>query len=270
MIDIIHLLRCPLCGGAFSLKEKSLVCVKRHTYDIAKQGYVNFVPGQKDMFYKKELFDHRAKAFEAGVYAPVVARISAEIDRLVQKENPVLLDAGCGEGYYTKNVCDQRAMTRIGFDLSKDAVRLAARGQKAANFFAADLKNIPVNDGSVDVLLDIFTPANYAEFARVLAPGGVMIKLAPRSGYLKELRTLAGDRLRHQDYDGGDVERYVHEKMNVMHQEAITYTLPVMQETVDHLARMTPMLAGVDVDSLDLSAITEITIDETMYVGTVK
>ena len=67
MESIIHLLRCPLCGGAFSLKEKSLVCEKRHTYDIARQGYVNFVPGQKEMFYKKELFESRAKVFEAGV-----------------------------------------------------------------------------------------------------------------------------------------------------------------------------------------------------------
>ena len=270
MQSIIHLLRCPLCGGAFSLREKSFVCEKRHTYDIARQGYVNFVPGQKEMFYKKELFESRAKVFEAGVYAPVVKRLSAAIDRFVQKDAPVLLDAGCGEGYYTKNVCDQRVMTRIGFDLSKDAVRLAARGQNDARFFAADLKRIPMQDQTVDVLLDIFTPANYAEFARVLAPDGVLIKLAPRSGYLRELRALAGGSLRHQDYDGGDVERYAHEKMHVLAQETITYTLPVSEETAWHLARMTPMLAGVDVDTLDLSQITAITIDETMYIGTVK
>ena len=269
MESIINLLRCPLCGGAFSLREKSFVCEKRHTYDIARQGYVNFVPGQKEMFYKKELFESRAKVFEAGVYRPVVDRLCEAIERYMPRENPVLLDAGCGEGYYTKNVCDQRRMTRIGFDLSKDAVRLAARGQHAACFFAADLKNIPVRDHTVDVLLDIFTPANYAEFARVLVPEGILIKLAPRSGYLHELRALAGDSLRHQDYDGGDVERYAHEKMNVLAQEAITYTLPVSQETVWHLARMTPMLAGVDVDALDLSQIKEITIDETMYIGTV-
>ena len=161
-------------------------------------------------------------------------------------------------------------MTRIGFDLSKDAVRLAARGQKEAAFFAADLKHIPIKDHCCDVLLDIFTPANYAEFARVLGEEGVMIKLAPRSGYLQELRTLAGGRLRRESYDGGDVERYAHEKMNVMEQTAITYTMPVSPETAQHLARMTPMLAGVDVESLDLSAITEITIDETMYIGTIK
>ena len=267
---IVSLLRCPLCGGAFLNKDNSLVCERRHTYDVARQGYVNFVPGQKELFYKKELFEHRAKVFEAGVYAPVVGRLTEAIDRYAPEENPVLLDAGCGEGYYAKAVCPGRRMTRIGFDLSRDAVRLAARGQKTAAFFVADLKRIPMRDHTADVLLDVFTPANYAEFGRVLAPGGVVMKLAPRSGYLRQLRELAGAQLRHAAYDDSDVERYAHEKMDVLHQEAITYTLNVSPETVQHLARMTPMLAGVDVDQLDLSGVSQITIDETLYIGRVK
>lgn len=271
MIDtLIPLLRCPLCGGALARKDGSLVCDKRHTYDIARQGYVNFVPGQRDMFYKKELFEHRAKVFEAGVFAPVVERLTQAIDRYAPHPEPVVLDAGCGEGYYVKQVCPGRTMLRAGFDLSKDAVRLAARGQKTASFFAADLKHIPMRDATVDVLLDVFTPANYAEFARVLRPDGVVMKLAPRSGYLQELRALAGEQLRHAVYDDGDVERYAHEKMDVLHQETIRYTLPVSQETAAHLARMTPMLANVDVDALDLSGISQITIDETLYIGRVR
>lgn len=270
MDRILHLLRCPLCGGAFSRKDNSLVCAKRHTYDIARQGYVNFVPGQKDMFYKKELFESRAQVFAAGVYAPVVERLSRALNAHLPQDHPVIVDAGCGEGYYAKAVCPGRAMTRIGFDLSKEAVRLAARGEKTAVFFAADLGNIPLAGGSADAVLDIFTPANYAEFARVLRPDGLLIKLAPRSGYLQELRELAADQLRHQSYDGGDVERYAHEKMNVIAQETITYTMDVTQETVFHLARMTPMLAGVEIEKLDLSGVKRITIDETLYIGTVK
>ena len=267
---ILPLLRCPLCGGGFEKRESSLVCEKRHTFDIARQGSVNFVPQQKESFYKKELFESRAKVFEAGVYRPVVDQLTQAIDRHVQKARPVLLDAGCGEGYYAKAVCPGRDMTRIGFDLSKEAVKLAAKGPKTAFFCAADLKNIPLYDQSCDILLDIFTPANYAEFGRVLAPGGLVFKLAPRAGYLKELRQAASHLLRHGEYDGGQVEQYVKEKMNLIEQTAITYTLPVSQETVYHLARMTPMLAGVNVDALDLSAITHITIDETLYIGSVK
>lgn len=267
---ILPLLRCPLCGGEFEKRDSSLVCAKRHTFDIARQGSVNFVPQQKESFYKKELFESRAKVFEAGVFAPVIDVLTREIDRHVPKDRPVLLDAGCGEGYYTKAVCAQREMTRIGFDLSKEAVKLAAKGPKTSFFCAADLKNIPLADHSCDILLDIFTPANYAEFARVLAPDGVVFKLAPRAGYLKELRRAAEHLLRRSEYDGGQVEQYVKEKMDLIGQLAITYTLPVAPETVYHLARMTPMLAGVDVDALDLSAVTQITIDETLYIGRVK
>ncbi len=267
---ILPLLRCPLCGGGFEKRENSLICAKRHTFDIARQGSVNFVPQQKESFYKKELFEARARVFEAGVYSMVVDTLSQAITRHVPKENPVLLDAGCGEGYYAKAVCPGRAMTRIGFDLAKEAVKLAAKGEKTAFFCAADLKNIPLRDHSVDILLDIFTPANYAEFARVLAPGGLVFKLAPRAGYLKELRQAAAHLLRRSEYDGGQVESYVKEKMNLVEQTAITYTLPVKKEIVESLARMTPMLAGVAVDALDLSGITEITIDETLYIGSVK
>ena len=270
LTTILPLLRCPLCGGRFEKKENSLVCGQRHTFDIARQGSVNFIPQQKESFYKKELFEARAEVFEAGVYAPVIDVLSQAINCYVEKENPVLLDAGCGEGYYTKSICRDRAMTRIGFDLAKEAVKLAAKGPKTAFFCAADLKNIPLRDHSVDILLDIFTPANYAEFARVLTPGGLVFKLAPRAGYLKELRQAAAHLLRRGEYDGGQVESYVKEKMNLVEQTAITYTLPVKKEIVESLARMTPMLAGVDVDALDLSGITEITIDETLYIGSVK
>ena len=267
--EILSLLRCPICHGALTLAGNSLVCEKRHCYDIARQGHVNFVPNQKDSFYTKALFESRAAVFAAGVFEPVIAALENAMAQFVPAENPVLVDAGCGEGYYAKRVCPDREMTRIGFDLSKEAVRLAARGQKAAFFFAADLKNIPLADHCADVLLDVFTPANYAEFGRVLKEGGVVMKLAPRSGYLKELREAAGDLLRHKEYDGGDVERYAHERMQVLHQQAITYTLDVTPELAYHLARMTPMLAGVDVDSLDLSGVRSITIDETLYVGRV-
>ena len=266
--DIVALLRCPLCGGAFSRAGGSLVCPGRHCYDVARQGYVNFVPGQRETFYKKSLFEARARVFEAGVYAPVVEWLSDALRRYVPGERPVIVDAGCGEGYYTRAVCPGRAMTRIGFDLSKEAVRLAARGAGEAAFFAADLKHIPLADGCADAVLDIFTPADYAEFARVLRPGGVVIKLAPRAGYLRELREAAGGLLRRKTYDGGDVDRYAHEKMHILAQETITYTLAVSADTVFQLARMTPMLAGIDVERLDLTGVRAITIDETMYVGT--
>lgn len=265
--ETLALLRCPICRGAFARNGNSLICPSRHCFDIARQGYVNLIPQQKESFYRRELFESRAEVFAAGVYAPVTEAVSRTLDERVEKPDAVLVDAGCGEGYYAKAVCPGRPLRRIGFDLSRDAVKLAARGPKTADFFTGDLANIPLTDGCADVLLDVFTPANYREFARVLKPGGLLVKLAPREDYLIQLRHAAGTLLRHASYDGGDVERYFAEKTRLVAREHIRYTLPVSPRLAYHLARMTPMLAGIDVDALDLSRVTEITIDEEMFIG---
>ena len=265
--ETIALLRCPLCRGALTRSGGSLVCERRHCFDVARQGHVNLVPAQRESFYRRELFESRAAVFAAGVFAPVVRAIGETIDRLVQAERPVLVDAGCGEGYYTKSVCPDRAMTRIGFDLSKEAVKLAARGQSGASFLVADLANIPLGDGCADVLLDVFTPANYAEFTRVLKPGGVLIKLWPRSGYLCQLRGAARGLLRHDTYDDSRVAEYLDAHARMLERRTITYTLPVDAALAEHLARMTPMLADVDLSALDLGGVTEITIDMNLYAG---
>lgn len=266
--ETIALLRCPLCGGALSRSGGSLVCDKRHCFDVARQGHVNLVPAQRESFYRRELFESRAAVFAAGVFAPVVRAIGETIDRYVQAERPVLVDAGCGEGYYIKNVCPGREMERIGFDLSKEAVKLAARGQSGASFLVADLANIPLAGGCADVLLDVFTPANYAEFTRVLKPGGVLIKLWPRSGYLCQLREAARGLLRHDTYDDSRVAEYLDAHARMLERRTITYTLPVDAALAEHLARMTPMLADVDLSALNLGGVTEITIDMNLYAGT--
>ena len=180
--EAVALLRCPICSGSFHQEGKSLLCDKRHCYDVAKQGHVNFAPNAKPSFYKKELFESRAKAFEAGVFAPVVAAVGEALEKYVRAERPVVADAGCGEGYYLRSVCPERDMIRIGFDLSKEAVLLAAKGDRRSTYFVGDLANIPLADGCCDAVLDVFTPANYAQFGRILKKDGVLIKLAPRPG----------------------------------------------------------------------------------------
>ena len=263
---------CPVCGLPLAESKACFSCEKGHSFDRAKSGYVNLLRSSakgKRHGDDKLMVQARSAFLDKGFYDPLVRAVSACC--LDYAPCPArVLDAGCGEGYYTKAVCPGRAMTRIGFDLSKDAVRLAARGDKTAVFFAADLKRIPLADGCADAVLDIFTPADYSEFRRILKPGGVLIKLAPRSGYLNELRAAAGDLLRRKEYDDSGVSRYAEEKMEILHREAITYTMDVTPETVQHLARMTPMLAGVDVSRINLTGITAITIDENLYVGRIK
>ena len=267
--NVIALLRCPRCGGAIMRRGGSLLCPRGHCYDMSRYGDVNFAPEKRESFYTKSLFESRARVFAAGVFDAVVAAIDEELGPRLPAERPaVLVDAGCGEGFYTRRVLAGAPVTRIGFDLCKEAVRLAARGGREASFFVGDLANIPLADSCADVLLDVFTPANYAQFSRVLRPGGVIVKLAPRAGYLAELREAARGLLRRGEHDGAPVERYAQERMTLLCRRDITYTLPVDAALAADLARMTPMLAGIDVDTLDLSTVTQITVDETLMIGT--
>ncbi len=269
---IIPLMRCPLCHSAFARRENSLVCGRGHCFDIARQGYVNFVPHEHGHFYTKALFESRAAVFQSGLFEPAVCALSRALERYVlpHADHPVIVDAGCGEGYYVKRVCPGVPMTRIGFDLCKEAVRLASRGKGEGTFFAADLSCIPLTDGCADAILNVFTPANYREFRRVLKPGGVLLKLAPREGYLKELRQAAAGFLRHEAYDGARVERYAQSHMEMIEQTTITAVRDVSPDLAEQAARMTPMLAGIDPRALDLSRVTRLTLDETLFVGTVK
>ena len=159
-------------------------------------------------------------------------------------------------------------MIRVGFDLAKEAILLAAKSDKRATYFVGDLAAIPMADSCCDAVLDVFTPANYAQFGRIMKKDGVLIKLAPRPNYLHELREAAGGRL--AAYDGAPVSDYAHAHLNVLEQRTITYTVPVDEALAAHIAQMTPMLADVDRNKLDLSGIHSITIDENMIVGTLK
>ena len=84
--EAIPLLRCPICSGSFRHQGNSLICEKGHCYDIARQGHVNFVPNAKSSFYRKELFESRAAAFEAGVFRPVIDAISDTLRRYALQE----------------------------------------------------------------------------------------------------------------------------------------------------------------------------------------
>lgn len=271
MIDsILDLLRCPLCGGRLSRRGGSLVCPAGHCHDVARQGYVNFAPHHRDAFYTKALFESRARVLGAGLFAPAMQALTEALDRYAPGESPVVVDAGCGEGAYIRGVCPGRAMTRVGFDLSRDAVRMAAAADKNAAFFVCDIARIPLADGCADAVLDVFTPANYAEFGRILKPGGVALKLAPRAGYLTELREAAGARLRREARDGDDVAEHAARHMDMLEERTLRWRASVTPELLADVARMTPMLAGLDVGTLDLSGIDGVTLEETLYVGRIK
>jgi 23S rRNA (guanine745-N1)-methyltransferase len=256
----IDLLRCPVCGTAFSHDGTSLRCANGHTFDPSKKGSVNFAPSATASRYDATLFEARRRILSAGFYDAVIEAIRAEMPA----NRGVVLDAGCGDGTFTKAL---QGETTVGIDLSKDAIRLAATGGGPILWAVGDLTRLPIKDASVDVILNLFSPANYAEFARVLKPDGVLLKLVPQSGYLREIRALMGERLRHESYSNEAVVSHLSERFSVEHSVRVTNTFPLTPEQAADFLRMTPLTFGTVPEALDPGALKEITVDVELVIS---
>lgn len=260
LAPLISILRCPRCQSVFSLTEQSLVCEKHHCYDLSRRGYVNLAPthDQSAEKYDAELFDSRRLVFEHGFYQPVAAAIAQWLP-----DAPVtVLDAGCGEGYYARLLADQFPQAQmIGLDISRDAITAAARAQSRANWLVADLKHLPVADHSADVLLDVLTPADYAEFSRVLEPDGLLIKVVPGSDYLCEVRKAVAPWLRSGDtYDNARVIDHLKAHADIAEETEVRITRPLSVDESRAFLRMTPMTFSVPGEVLETLTLSQITI----------
>lgn len=186
--DAFDLLRCPLCGGELVLRDQTLRCPEGHAFDIARQGYVNLLPGdaRPGTADSAEMVRARADFLGAGHYAPLARAVAAA----VPTGAGTVLDAGAGTGYYLAAVlAEHPAAVGLGLDISKFALRRAARAHPAARAAVWDLwRPLPVRTGAVDAVLNVFAPRNPAEYRRVLAPDGVLVVATPEPDHLAELR----------------------------------------------------------------------------------
>ena len=201
---------CPICQENLTLVESSLKCNNRHSFDLAKFGYVNLAPQIKQSAnYDKENFQNRQQILEAGFYQAILEVVS---DLLSNSKNAkTILDIGCGEGFYSRKLQENHSeKTFYAFDISKDSVQIAAKSEPnwAVNWFVGDLARLPIKDASMNILLDIFSPANYGEFRRVLSKDGILIKVIPTENHLKEIRQKVQDQLTKKDYSNQDIKEH--------------------------------------------------------------
>ncbi|ADG86919.1 rRNA (guanine-N1)-methyltransferase [Thermobispora bispora] len=184
LADVIGYLICPVCGSAVALTGGAVRCERGHSFDVARQGYVNMLTGSKPpgTADTPAMVAARAAFLGAGHYAPLAGRL-AELCRGAA----VVADAGAGTGHYLARALDDRAVG-IALDVSKHALKRAARAHPRIGAVVADVwRRLPVRDRCVDVLLNVFAPRNAAEFARVLRPGGTLIVVTPTDGHLRPL-----------------------------------------------------------------------------------
>lgn len=260
---------CPICQENLTLVEGSLKCNNRHSFDLAKFGYVNLAPQIKQSAnYDKENFQNRQQILEAGFYQAILDAIS---DLLASSENTeTILDIGCGEGFYSRKLQENHPdKTFYAFDISKDSVQIAAKSEPnwAVNWFVGDLARLPIKDASMDILLDIFSPANYGEFRRVLSKDGILIKVIPTENHLKEIRQRVQDQLTNKDYSNQDIKNHFQEHFAILSNQTASLTKTITAEQLQALLSMTPLLFHVDQSKIDWSQLSEITIEAEILVG---
>ncbi|TDB00429.1 putative RNA methyltransferase [Halomonas marinisediminis] len=213
-------LACPLDGNVLHKGVSTWCCAAGHSFDIARQGYVHLLPVQNkrsgDPGDSKAMVSARRRFLEAGHYRPIAEAVASAVLAEVPGEGTLCcLDAGCGEGYYLRKLADVAsgiegvpgkapALALLGVDISKWAVLAAAKRQGSATWVVGTNAHLPVQTSCVDRVLCLFGFPVYAEFARVLRPGGELLMVEAGPNHLRELREIIYPSLK-PPREGGEI-----------------------------------------------------------------
>ncbi len=199
-VDAFSALACPLDGDPLSPEGKIWRCPAGHSFDTARQGYVHLLPVQnkrsKDPGDSKDMVAARQRFLNAGYYRPIAAAVNAAVQRGSPGSTETLacLDAGCGEGYYLRELAaataDDIRLSLMGLDISKWATLAAAKQDKRPRWIVGSNASLPVLAGTLDCALCLFGFPVYSEFARVLKPGGMLVQADAGPDHLRELREI--------------------------------------------------------------------------------
>lgn len=235
-----NLLKCPVCGKETDRVDGVLFCrgERRHTFDVASAGYVNLAPsksaGSGD---DAALIRARTAFLEKEHYKPIADAVCGAL-QVYAGDKAVVLDAGCGEGYYASKMA-KNGYAVLGLDLSKrgvtHAAKLAKRERLDAFFCVAGIFDLPLADGSVDAVVSLFAPVAEEEFLRVLKPGGVLILVGAGEEHLFSLKRVL--------YDTPYRNEPRADRPNSMKQlaaEHVRYTFQADNATLQELFAMTP------------------------------
>ena len=187
---------CPICASHFEINEAGTAkCKNRHSFDKSREGYYNLLVGATGGVHgdNREMLLARRRFLDTDAYLPLANELSEAILRHAQRDLSIL-DMGCGEGYYTRIVSEAVANGEISaFDISKDAVKLAAKRAKHASFAVASSYKIPVECESFDVVYNVFSPLALDEVKRVLKREGIFVMVIPDEEHLFELKAQIYD-----------------------------------------------------------------------------
>lgn len=223
--------KCPKCNEVLSLKHKSYQCSQNHSYDISKEGYVNLVlnynPESGD---NKQLIEARRNFLNLGYYQFLRDTL---IEMMQLFPHDTIVDAGCGEGYYT-NEFGKYFPQVIGIDLSKEGIKKASKNSNV-KYIINSIQNMALLDQSSDIVLSIFSYRNLEEFYRILKEDGYYIEVIPDQNHLIELKNALYDEVylnEEEENNNGYFEKI--DRINLQDKKELN------QEELQLLFKMTP------------------------------
>ena len=228
------MLICPVCGEKLMFSDKTMRCGSGHSFDVAKEGYVNLLRSSKngDLIGDDKISARMRRDFlNKGYYAPLME----ELCRIFADKNGNVLDICCGEGYYTSALGNNPNLNVFGFDIAREMVRLAAKRGRGT-YFVANMANIPIAEGSMDYCTHLFAPFNEAAFAKVLKDGGRLYTVIPGRFHLWGLKQALYD----TPYENDEILPQT-QHLRLISQRKVTATITLnCQEDIQAVFRMTP------------------------------
>ena len=235
------MLICPICQAPLQTLDNGVTCPANHRFDRARQGYLNLLPVQhknsRDPGDNAAMVEARRRFLDGGHYAPLAKRLA----ELAAGYNPARwLDIGCGEGYYTAQIADALPQADgYALDISREAIKRGCKRAPQLNWLVASMARVPLSDASCQLLASVFSPLDWQEAKRLLAPGGGLLRMGPTSEHLMELRQKLYDEVR--DYDDQKHLELIPAGMRLAHSETLTFNLHLQSsEARADLLAMTP------------------------------
>lgn len=235
---------CPICRENLSFQHNSWHCINGHCFDRAKEGYVNLLPvnkkKSKDPGDNKDMMFARREFLNAGYYQHLSERVN-QLAIEWQSSANAILDLGCGEGYYSHRLIQafERTSHKVNFqglDISRSAIKYAAKRYKELNFCIASAYELPFADNTFDLALRIFAPSKVTELSRVLNNDGILITVSPDKTHHFAIKKMIYALPKY--HDDGDSELL---GFSLCHQERLISNL-VLNDAVaiEHFLQMTP------------------------------
>lgn len=279
------ILQCPVCRDILLRSASGCQCRNRHSFDTARQGYVNFLLSHKKHSKEpgdnREMIESRRRFLDRGLYNRISDGINetfaGDLGRRSDGRTFSILDAGCGEGFYLKRLKESLArgpgappIDYYGIDISKFAVRHATQRDKTVSWFVASIVELPFVSGSLDGILNVFSLADFAEFSRILKATGKLVIVSPGPRHLNGLREIIYPVAR--EHAASARAEQAKGLFSLAEERSITYQLELKSagEIMDLLA-MTPYFWNIDLNTKSkVEALDRLTLDVDVRISVFK